>query len=137
MPDDNINIPETEIENTEGTTAQTETAPQNEIEDIVSMSPQAKKAEKKTLKGSDKGISKGLAVTIKAISFLVALIVFALFLVVAYLLYTKDPLFAAVSLAIIIAGAIFSTIVMFLIYAIGQILSQNNEILKKINERDR
>lgn len=111
---------------------------ENEMEDIVSTSPQAKKAEnKKVLNRNIKGVANGLGSIIKAISFLVAFFVLAMFFAAAYLLYTKDPLFTAISIAIIIAGVVVSTIVMFLIFAMGQIITQNNEILKKINEKDR
>ena len=118
MSDENINITE------------------NEMEDIVSTSPQAKKTEKKeTSARSIKGVANGLGSIIKAISFLVAFAVLALFVAVAYILYTKDPLFTAISIAVIISVVVISTIVMFLIFAIGQIITQNNEILKKLNNK--
>lgn len=107
------------------------------MEDIVSTSPAAKKAAaNKPVERYGKGIAKGLGNIIKAISFLVAFAVLALFFVAAYLLYTRDPLFTAISIAIIIVGVIVATIIMFLIFAMGQIICQNNEILKKLNERD-
>lgn len=118
MSDENINITE------------------NKMEDIVSTSPAAKKSAKKANAKNSKGIAKGLGVIIKGISFIVAFSVLAMFFAVAYFLYTKDPLFTAISIAVIIIGAIVATIVMFLIFGMGHIICQNNEIIKKLNENN-
>ena len=110
-----------------------------EMEDIISISPKAAKAAKKG-KGPvyryGKGIFKSLGTIVKAISFLIAFAVHAVYLFAAYLLYSRDPLFASIAIGIVIAGVIISTIIMFLIFGYGHIICQNNEILRRLDEID-
>ncbi len=48
------------------------------------------------------------------------------------MLIMLDKIFAIVAVAVFILGIILSVISLFLIYAIGHLISQNNEILKRL-----
>ena len=109
--------------------------PSEDMVDIVSSSPKAKK-KSHPVEAYGKGIFKSLGTIIKAIAFLVAFAVLAVFLLAAYLLFTKDALFAAISIGIVITGIVIATIIMFLIFGLGHVICQNNEILKRLNKRD-
>lgn len=107
-----------------------------EIEDIVSTSPNAKK-KNKPIERYGKGIFKHLGTIIKATAFLIAFAVLAVFLLAAFLLYTRDILFTSIAIGIVIFGVITSTIIMFLIFGLGHVICQNNEILKRLNDINR
>lgn len=83
------------------------------------------------------GIFKHLGNIIKAISFLVAFGIFGLCLFVGFYLYSKDKSFATISLAIIIAGIVIALMVMFLIFGLGHVICQNNEILRRLKKQER
>ena len=78
------------------------------------------------------GVFKHLDKIIKAISFIVAIAVLLLFAAVGIVLVMLDKIFAVVAVAVFIVGIILSVISLFLIYAIGHLISQNNEIIKKL-----
>lgn len=78
----------------------------------------------KTLSNLDK--------VLKTVSFIVAIGVFVVFVAIAAVLLFIDSIFTIVSVGLLVLGAVISLIFLFLIYAIGQIISQNNEILKKL-----
>ncbi len=107
-------------------------------EDITSNSPtasnkeKAKKIAKPIVKYAD-GIFKHLGNVIKAIGFLIGFGIFGVCLFLGYYLYSKDPTFKLVSLAIITAGIVLGMIIMFLIFGLGHIICQNNEILRRLN----
>ena len=113
--------------------------PESQMEDIISVSPKSAKQKKKSTRPVyryGKGIFKSLGTIIKAVAFLIAFAVLAVFLLAAFLLYSRDPLFASIALGIVIAGVIVSTIIMFLIFGYGHIICQNNEILRRLEEMD-
>ena len=43
-----------------------------------------------------------------------------------------DKIFAIIAVAVFAVGIILAIIALFLIYAIGHMISQNNEIIKKL-----
>ena len=98
------------------------------FEDIHSSSQEAVIPASKKKKGTITHIDK----IVKSIAFLVALFVFLVFAAGAYILYKMDTDFSLISLCLLIAGAVFSLIALFLIYALGHIITQNNEILKRL-----
>lgn len=110
---------------------------QDAMEDISSSSPSLKKSKKKSdnpITAYGNGIFKNLSGIIKAIAFIIAFFIIAVSFVLAYFLFSSDKLFMAISLGILIFGTAVAAIVMFLIYAIGHLISQNNEILKKLDD---
>lgn len=81
------------------------------------------------------GVFKKLGGIIKAISFIVSFFIFVVMLVIALLLYMIDKFFLPVSIVLLIFGVVLAMIVMFLIYGQGQIISQNNEILRRLERK--
>lgn len=69
---------------------------------------------------------------IKAISFIVALLVAAVFFVIAAVVVTLDASFKFIALAIVIVGIILALICLFLIYGLGHIITQNKQILRRL-----
>ena len=126
------------------------------FEDISSSSPSAiKKAVKKTekvvkktgkvAKDTAKKVKKAsdlygtltyenLDKVIKIISYVVAIGVFLIFLGAAALVYFLDHALIFLSALILLVGAAIALIFLYLIFAQGLILSQNNEILKKLDK---
>lgn len=125
-----------------GTTPETENAPVSDFEDIKSYTGKARKNNKNRWQLSEvrpdplteygKGIFKKLGGIIKVISFLVSFFIFAVTLVLGLILYKIDAFFMPFAIAIVIFGALLALIVMFLIYGLGQVISQNNEILRRL-----
>ena len=94
-----------------------------------------KKAVKTTVDSVDKYGNAGITnidKIIKAIAFVVAIAVLLLFVAAAVILYVLDKMFMILSAVIIAIGIVIALISLFLIYGLGQIISQNNEILKKL-----
>lgn len=87
---------------------------------------------KKITENYGNGIFKHLDKIIKAISFIVALAVLLVFAAIAAVLVMLDKIFAVVAVAVLIVGILLSIIVLFLIYAVGHLISQNNEIMKRL-----
>ncbi len=126
------------------------------FEDISSSSPSAiKKAVKKTekvvkktgkvAKATAKKVKKvsdlygtlnyeNLDKVIKIISYVVAIGVFLIFLAAAALVYVLDHALIFLSALILLAGAAIALIFLYLIFAQGLIISQNNEILKRLDK---
>ena len=108
-----------------------------EFEDVQSISEHQKErntGNKTTQKSRKrkKGTARCLDKIVKAIAFLLALFVLLLFAAGAYILYKMDKSFSMIALCVLIAGVSFSLITLFMIYAIGHIITQNNEILKRL-----
>ena len=112
------------------------------MEDISSHSPkQLKKDRKKTKKRNlaaayGNGIFKRLGNIIKAISFLIAFAILGVCLLAAFFLFSKDKFFTAIAIGIALLGVVIATITMFLIYGIGHVICQNNEILRELQDKD-
>lgn len=80
---------------------------------------------------------KSLGNIIKVIAFLVAIAVIFVHVIAAYLLFAFRPLYLAVCIGIVAFGLVVSLILLFLIYALGQILNQNYEILTILKSKDK
>lgn len=103
------------------------------FEDISSSSlPHTKSSMRAITQNYGNGVFKHLDKIIKAISFIVAIAALLLFAAVGIVLVMLDKIFAVVAVAVFIVGIILSVISLFLIYAIGHLISQNNEIIKKL-----
>lgn len=103
------------------------------FEDISSSSlPKTKSSLKAVSQNYGNGVFKHLDKIIKAISFIVSLGILLMFAAVAAVLVMLDKIFAVVAVAVLIVGIILSIMVLFLIYAVGHLISQNNEIIKRL-----
>lgn len=103
------------------------------FEDISSSSiPNSKNSFKAVTENYGNGVFKNLDKIIKAISFIVAIGILLIFAAIAVVLVMLDKIFAVVSVVIFIVGIILALISLFLIYAIGHLISQNNEIIKRL-----
>jgi len=118
----------------------------NDMIDISSISEELKE-EKKTKNKIDaiKNIKiptikatgfKNLGNIIKVISFIVAIAIFLVHILAAYILFAFKSLYLTISIAIVVFGLIVSLIALFLIYASGHIINQNNEIISKLNGKE-
>ena len=103
------------------------------FEDISSSTiPKTKSSLKAVTENYGNGVFKHLDKIIKAISFIVAIGILLIFAAIAVVLVMLDKIFAVVSVAVFIVGIILALISLFLIYAIGHLISQNNEIMKRL-----
>lgn len=103
------------------------------FEDISSSTtPKSKNSLRTATENYGNGVFKNLDKIIKAISFIVAIGILLIFAAVAVVLVMLDKIFAVVSVAVFIVGIILALISLFLIYAIGHLISQNNEIMKHL-----
>ena len=100
------------------------------FEDISSSSPRVKKD--KPSKVYAEGAFKNIDKVIKAISFLISIGTFLIFAGLAVLLAMFDSVFILISIGLAIFGIILSLILLFLIYGLGHIITQNKEILKRL-----
>ena len=60
-----------------------------------------------------------------------AIAILLLFIAAAVILYVLDKMFMILSAVILAIGIVIALISLFLIYGLGHIITQNNEILKK------
>ncbi len=72
---------------------------------------------------------------IKISSFISAFGILALFGAIGGALIYVDKVFTTVAIGVFVVGVIISLITLFVIYGIGQIISQNNLILKKLSNK--
>ena len=105
---------------------------ENEIiyEDISSSSKGIKK--ESFIEEYAESAFKNLDKVVKTISFLISISTFLIFAVIAVVLYMFDSVFLILSIGLLIFGILLSLILLFLIYALGHIITQNNEILKRL-----
>lgn len=106
------------------------------FEDISSSTPvdKYKKKVEKAVKAVDnygESAIKNIDKVIKVISFIVAIGVFLLFAAVAVVLYFMDKMFLIVSIGVLILGLVLALVFLFLIYGLGHIITQNNQLLKR------
>lgn len=87
---------------------------------------------KATAENYGNGVFKHLDKVIKTISFIVSLGILLVFTAAAAILVMLDKIFAIIAVAVFAVGIVLAIIALFLIYAIGHIISQNNEIIKKL-----
>lgn len=103
------------------------------FEDISSSSlPKSKKSLKAATENYGNGVFKNLDKIIKAIAFIVSLGILLIFAAAAVVLVMLDKIFMIVSVCLFIVGIILAAITLFLIYAVGHLISQNNEIIKRL-----
>ena len=103
------------------------------FEDISSSTlPHTKSSIKAVTENYGNGVFRHLDKIIKAISFIVSIGILLVFAAAGAVLIMLDKIFAIVAVAVFILGIILSVISLFLIYAIGHLISQNNEILKRL-----
>ncbi len=102
------------------------------IEEISSTS---KKANNNPITAYADGIYSNLGNVIKVVAFIQAFVFIILGFVLAFLLFSKTSFSISIGLGFIIAFTLIAAFVFFPTYAIGQVLCQNNEILKKLNEK--
>ena len=103
------------------------------FEDISSSSlPKSKSSLKTVTQNYGNGVFKHLDKIIKAISFIVAIGILLIFAAAAAVLVMLDKIFAVIAVAVFIVGIILALISLFLIYAVGHLISQNNEIIKRL-----
>lgn len=70
---------------------------------------------------------------IKVISFVVAVAILLVFLAIGIVISMLDKFFIFIAVILFIMGVILAAISMFIIFGLGQIICQNDEILKKFN----
>lgn len=91
---------------------------------------------KRTLKSVtvsyENGIFKNIGKIIKVMAFIVSIGIFALAAVLAAVLIILDKFFVVIAIGIIIIGAVLAAITLFLIYGTGHIITQNDEILRRL-----
>ncbi len=117
------------------------------FEDISSSSPNsvkktvkqagetAKNTAKKAKKAADDYGEKGfkhIDKAIKRIAFLVSITFFIIFLAGAAVVFYLDNALIFVSALILVVGSVISLIFLYLIYGLGQIISMNKEILRRL-----
>ncbi len=98
----------------------------------ISSSSKSKKGIRASSNDYANGAMRHLDKVIKAISFIVALLVAAVFFIVAAIVVTLDASFKFIALAIVIVGIILALICLFLIYGLGHIITQNKQILRRL-----
>lgn len=85
------------------------------------------------MKYSKVGLSK-MDKIIKIIAFLLATVTFLVFALAAAVLVMLDDIFMVAAAAVLLLGVAISLITLFLLFGFGQIITQNNQILKRFNE---
>lgn len=104
---------------------------------VAKTSKAAKKAVKVAKKAADgygNSAFKNIDKVIKLIAFVVAIAFLLLFLAGAYIVYKLDKTFLFVSALIAVVGVAISLIFLFLIYGTGHIISQNKEIIRRLDK---
>ena len=103
------------------------------VQKVKSKSVKIKKALKKIPLSTG---FKCLGNIIKIIAFLVALAIIAVHALAAYILFAFRPLYLSICIAIVAFGFVLALIVLFLIYALGHSINQNNEIIALLKDKD-
>ncbi|MDD6478431.1 MAG: hypothetical protein PUF48_01265 [Oscillospiraceae bacterium] len=77
---------------------------------------------------------KSLGIIVKIISLVVAFAVLGIHVAAAFFLFAFKPAYTTICIAIVLLGLIVSLIVLFLIYALGHCICQNNKILEELKK---
>lgn len=102
-------------------------------EDISSSTRKSKIRElNNAVKSYENGALRHIDKVVKAISFIVAIGILLIFTGLAAVLVTLDKIFAAIAVAVFIAGIIFALISLFIIYGLGHTITLCKEILKRL-----
>lgn len=99
------------------------------FEDISSSTVETKK--KKNNSFAENGF-KNIDKIIKSIAYILAICVLVVFLALAAVVFLMDKSFYLISVLILAVGIALALVVLFLTYGLGHIISQNNEILKRL-----
>ena len=107
-----------------------------EFEDISSTSYKRKKTFKvdvgEIAESYGEGIFKNIDKIIKGIGFVLAAIIILAFLTIGIFIAKISIKYLFVSFLVLLAGIIIGSIVLFLVYGIGHIISQNDEIINRL-----
>ena len=71
---------------------------------------------------------------LKVVSFVVSIAILLVFILIAVVLVLLDEIFMLVSVAVLILGLLVSLINLFIIYGLGHIIAQNNQIAENLNK---
>ena len=80
-----------------------------------------------------KFVYKNLGRVIKFTAYVVAILTFAAGLAFVFLIGLKQVKYIIVALAVLLISAALALIEFFIIYGIGHVIDQNNEILKRLS----
>lgn len=96
--------------------------------------PKSKKGKKENpVSAYGNSLFKNLGTIIKVISFIIAISLILLVLAVAFLLLKVfDSFFTPIAIGIVILGTIIAAFTFFIIYGIGHVICQNDEILRRL-----
>lgn len=96
--------------------------------------PKSKKGKKENpVSTYGNSLFKNLGTIIKVISFIIAISLILLVLAVAFLLLKVfDSFFTPIAIGIVILGTIIAAFTFFIIYGIGHVICQNDEILRRL-----
>ena len=72
---------------------------------------------------------------LKVVSFVVSIAILFVFILIAVVLVLLDEIFMLISVAVLILGLLLSLINLFIIYGLGHIIAQNNQIMEDFNEK--
>ena len=104
------------------------------FEDISSSSQSAKKKLATIRKNYGDNAHSNLDKVIKVISFIVSISILLICVTVSTILFLIDDIFLIISAGILIFGIIISIISLFIIYAIGHLIYQNNKIIEYLEK---
>lgn len=80
-----------------------------------------------------KFIYRNLGKVIKFIAYVIAILTFVAGLAFVFLIGLKNVKYIVISLAVVLVSAALALIGFFIIYGIGHVIDQNNEILKRLS----
>ncbi len=83
------------------------------------------------------GIYKNLGNIIKFIAFLICFTIIGITFIAAYFIYSKLAVYTAIAIGIVVVGTSIGLITLFLIFGLGQLICQNNEILIRLRKLTR
>lgn len=106
----------------------------NLFEDISSSSPYTNKNVKTANKSLGNKAYSNLDKVVKVISFIVSISILLVCVAISAVLFLIDDIFIIVSAGILVFGIIISVISLFIIYSIGQLISQNNKIIEYLEK---
>lgn len=78
---------------------------------------------------------KNIDKIVKTISFVISIAILLAFIAIAVILVLVDEIFMIVSVAVLILGLIISLINLFILYGMGHILTQNEEIIEHLKNK--
>ena len=101
------------------------------MEDISSKSKKFKLKDPVDIYG--KLVYNRIGKIIKVIAYLVAILTVIVGLCAAFLIFKRQAALIVISFAVVLVFAVIGVIEFFIIYGLGHVIQQNNEILKRLN----